>query len=92
MGAFGLLPEVEHYLLRGVQAAQFVLRDAMKPGINLPDQRVLVGNKLGEPDDGRSCGMKRHGKEHVVALHAPKARHCIANGEGAGVTGMQISV
>jgi hypothetical protein len=36
--------------------------------------------------------MKGHGKENVLALHAHEPRHRIANGEGARMPGMQISI
>jgi len=89
---FGLASEIEHYLLRRIQAGQLLLRNAMQPGVDSPDERIFVGYELGQAHDGRSCGMKPHREEDIVAPHPLVAGICISYGECAGVTGMQITI
>jgi len=64
----------------------------MQLGVNAPDQGILVGDQLAESNYWCSRGMKGHGKEDVVTLHAPEACYRVADGEGAGVACMQVSI
>ncbi len=91
-GGLGLASEVEHDLLRGVKGLQLILRNAVKLGVNSPDQRVIVDDEFGEADNRRTRGMKSHGKEDIVAAHAPVASHGITDSESPRMTGMQISI
>ncbi len=87
-----LPPEVVDDRLGGGEGCEDLQRYVVVLGVDLLYLRVAVLYKLAEADDGSSGDVKAHGEEDVLPPHPSIPSYDVADGEGPGVAGVEVSV